>query len=579
MTPDWHRIQDLFHRASELEADAQEAFLLGECGDDDTLLSEVRSLLSAMEPRDSGASTTPMPQAKPPPDPMLGSTVERYTIKRVIGSGGMGIVYEAVQKSPRRTIALKMMKRGVTSKSALRRFEYEAQTLGRLRHEGIAQIFEAGTWDDGSGGRPWFAMEYLPGAKSITQYCDAKKLGTRERLVLFQKVNAAVQHGHQKGIIHRDLKPGNILVTSSGVPKVIDFGVARSTDSDLAVTTLQTDVGALIGTLQYMSPEQCDADPNDIDTRSDVYALGVVLYELLCGQPPYNVKRIAIHEAARIIKEEDPTKPSSIDKRLRGDIETITLKALEKDRDRRYQSTIAMEEDIARYLDGEPIAAKAPSAWDFMKRFGKRHKATATAIVAVVVVLVGAGAVSAVMWGMAEAANTRAAIHGYTAAISAAGAAVARDDIASGREQLQVARHWLDDIPAEDMPFEWQYIHGRTDAAHTVVDLIDYIDIKSSKIARVVYSADDTQLLVLSDLAVLVIDAKTGTVTQEIRASDGPFQAAALNRRGDLIATGDDTGVIRLWKPSTGEMLQELMTSDSNAEGRAPIRAVGFDDD
>ena len=283
-----------------------------------------------------------------------------------------------------------MMKRGVTSKSAMRRFEYEAQTLGRLRHDGIAQIYQAGTWDDGTGGRPWFAMEYIQGAKTLTRYCKDKKLGTRERLELFSKVCDAVQHGHQKGIIHRDLKPPNILVTSSGVPKVIDFGVARSTDSDLAVTTVQTDVGALIGTLQYMSPEQCDADPNDIDTRSDVYALGVVLYELLCDQLPYALRHAAIHEAARIIREEEPTKPSSVDKRLRGDIETITLKALEKDRGRRYQSATALEEDIGRYIAGDPIAAKTPSAIDYLKRFARKHKAAAASIAAVFIVLVGA---------------------------------------------------------------------------------------------------------------------------------------------------------------------------------------------
>jgi hypothetical protein len=193
-----------------------------------------------------------------------------------------------------------------------------------------------------------------------------------------------------KGIIHRDLKPGNILVTSSGVPKVIDFGVARSTDSDLAVTTLQTDVGALIGTLQYMSPEQCNADPNDIDIRSDVYALGVVLYELLCDQLPYALRHAAIHEAARIIREEEPTKPSSLDKRLRGDIETIAMKALEKDRDRRYQSAMALEEDIDRYLAGDPIAAKTPSAIDYLKRFARKYKAAAASIAAVFIVLVGA---------------------------------------------------------------------------------------------------------------------------------------------------------------------------------------------
>ncbi len=390
MTPDWHRIQDLFHRASALEGDAQEAFLLGECGDDEALLSEVRSLLSAAGPGSEASATTPASAPPPIRDPILGTTVDQYSIKRVIGEGGMGVVYEALQQSPRRTVALKMMKRGVTSRSALRRFEYEAQTLGRLRHDGIAQIYQAGTWDDGSGSRPWFAMEYLPGAKTLTRYCKDKKFGTRERLDIFRKVCAAVQHGHAKGIIHRDLKPSNILVTSSGVPKIIDFGVARSTDSDMAVTTLQTDVGALIGTLQYMSPEQCDADPNDIDTRSDVYALGVVLYELLCDQPPYALRHAAIHEAARIIREEEPTKPSSLDKRLRGDIETITLKALEKDRDRRYQSATALEEDIDRYLAGDSIAAKAPSAIDYLKRFARKHKAAAASIAVIFVVLVGA---------------------------------------------------------------------------------------------------------------------------------------------------------------------------------------------
>jgi len=329
-------------------------------------------------------------RAKPTRDPLIGTKVDQYSIKRVIGEGGMGVVYEALQQSPRRTVALKMMKLGVTSKSALRRFEYEAQTLGRLRHDGIAQIYEAGTWDDGSGGRPWFAMEYLPGAKTLTRYCKDKKFGTRERLDIFSKVCAAVQHGHAKGIIHRDLKPSNILVASSGVPKIIDFGVARSTDSDMAVTTLQTDVGALIGTLQYMSPEQCDADPNDIDIRSDVYALGVVLYELLCDQPPYALRHAAIHEAARIIREEEPTKPSSLDKRLRGDIETIALKALEKDRDRRYQSATALEEDIDRYLAGDPITAKAPSAIDYIRRFARKHKAASVSIAAIFVVLVSA---------------------------------------------------------------------------------------------------------------------------------------------------------------------------------------------
>ncbi len=338
----------------------------------------------------SGAGPPITDAPEPVASSLIGTKIGGFSLKRIIGSGGMGTVYEAMQEQPRRRVAVKMMKRGITSKSALRRFEFESQLLGRLRHPGIAQVYEAGTHDDGSGGVPYFAMEYISSARSLTQYVQEKKFSTRERLVLFAKVCDAVQHGHLKGIVHRDLKPDNILVDSSGQPKIIDFGVARSTDSDLAVTTLQTDVGQLVGTLQYMSPEQVEADPSDIDARSDVYALGVVLYELLTGNPPYDVRQAAIHEAVRMVREEEPTKLSTIDRHLRGDIETIAIKALEKDRDHRYQSATAMQEDIGHYLADEPIAAKPPSAFDYLKRFTRKHKAAAVFIAAIFMVLVGA---------------------------------------------------------------------------------------------------------------------------------------------------------------------------------------------
>jgi tetratricopeptide (TPR) repeat protein len=320
--------------------------------------------------------------------------IGRYHCKRVIAIGGMGIVYEAVQEHPHRTVALKVMKAGIASRSVLRRFEYESQILARLRHPNIAQVYEAGTHDDGRGAVPYFAMEYIPNAKGLTEYVRDARLSTRQRLELFAKVCDAVHHGHQKGIIHRDLKPGNILVDSAAEPKIIDFGVARATDSDMAITTLQTDVGQLIGTLQYMSPEQCEADPHDLDLRSDVYALGVVLYELLCDQLPYDVSHAAVYEAARVIREETPTKPSMLNRLLRGDLETIALKALEKDRNQRYQSSAEFAADLRHYLHDEPIVARRPSALYQFRKFARRNKLLVGGTVALIVVLAAGGAVS-----------------------------------------------------------------------------------------------------------------------------------------------------------------------------------------
>ena len=364
--------------------------------------------------------------------------IGRYKVRRTIGSGGMGTVYEAIQENPRRKVAIKVMRSGVTSRSAMRRFEYESQILGRLSHPCIAQVYEAGTFDDGTGGVPYFAMEYIIGAKTILEFANIKDLNVNEILVLFEKVCDAVHHGHLKGIIHRDLKPDNILVDSSGNPKIIDFGVARSTDSDMVVTTLQTNVGQLIGTVQYMSPEQCEADPDLIDARSDVYSLGVILYELLTGQAPYNLSSIPIYEATRLIREQQPTKMTTIAEGVQGDLETIVSKSMDKDRDRRYQSSSELGQDIARFLENEPIHARRASMVYQLKMFARRNKAVVATVCTIAVALVLVTVVSVYAGIRASQAEAKAIVDRDRAMEAEQAVAIERDRAVNAERTLSV---------------------------------------------------------------------------------------------------------------------------------------------
>jgi non-specific serine/threonine protein kinase/serine/threonine-protein kinase len=360
---------------------------------------------AGLPPDESATTAIPSPSLEP------GDRIGPYRLVQKLGEGGMGIVYHAEQEQPiRRRVALKLIKAGMDTAQVIARFESERQALALMDHTNIARVFDAGTTEQG---RPYFVMEYVQGVP-ITEYCDKHRSTTKQRLELLLQVYAGVQHAHQKGIIHRDIKPSNVLVSlqeGRPVPKIIDFGVAKATAKQLTEHSLFTELGVLIGTPEYMSPEQAELTALDIDTRTDVYSLGVLQYELLVGALPFERKELrqrAFDEICRRIREEEPSKPStrvsklgsisaslaeqrrtdprSLARQLRGDLDWITMKALEKDRTRRFGSVDEFAADIKRYLQHEPVGAGPPSAAYRARKFIRRHR-VGVAFAAVVVLL------------------------------------------------------------------------------------------------------------------------------------------------------------------------------------------------
>jgi serine/threonine protein kinase len=317
-------------------------------------------------------------------DPLLGADLGGFKILRLIGEGGMGRVYEAQQLRPSRTVAVKVIRLGLVSEKTMRRFEREAEFLAKLQHTGIAQIFMVGSYSSDYGEVPFYVMEFIENAKPITHYVQEKSLSHVDRLRLFKQVCDAVSYGHDRGVVHRDLKPGNILIDMNGAPKIIDFGVARSTDSDLQITSMKTDTGQVVGTVQYMSPEQFGDSPDDLDTRVDVYSLGVVLYEMLAGVPPYDVRKKGIHEAARIVCERIPEPLRARDSTIPRAASDVTTKCLQKDRRARYFSAADLGLDVQRCLDGQPVLASQSGV---LSRLGRtsRHRLLQAALVSCVV--------------------------------------------------------------------------------------------------------------------------------------------------------------------------------------------------
>lgn len=423
----WRQIDELFHAAVACPREERAGILDRNCSADAGIRHEVETLLAAHENASSSFielspfelansfSSDRLKHAAPiAPDGRLG----RYTLRRVLGGGGMGIVYEAEQDNPRRLVALKLIRSDLATPALLTRFEHEAKFLARLQHPGIAQIFDAGTESSGDCVQPYLAMELVHGAP-IDEYVHNAQPGglpIRARLELLIAVCDAVAHAHRRGVIHCDLKPSNILVSdeparaeadrnpsslfSGASPKILDFGIARAVDADLQTITLHTEVRQLIGTIPYMSPEQLGGDPQAVDTRSDVYALGVLCFELLTERLPYDLTGRNIADSVRVIREVEPQRLGAVQRAFRGDLETITAKALEKDPERRYPSASALASDIRRHLDGQAIAARGDNHLYVLRKALVRHR-----VGAAVVALATALAIS-VAWGLRQEQQT-----------------------------------------------------------------------------------------------------------------------------------------------------------------------------
>ncbi|MCA8962402.1 MAG: serine/threonine protein kinase, partial [Planctomycetes bacterium] len=408
MSEDRKRVEELFLEARSLDAGERVAFLDRQCAGDASLREELEELLRYDQSDDPFLDTPIIPQSRerasaeeelPPTD------CDGYRLLQLIGTGGFGEVYLAEQIEPvRRRVAIKLIKAGMDSREVLARFQVERQALALMDHSGIARILDAGTT---TSGRPYFAMEHIRGV-SITEYCDQQQLGVEARIELVIAACEAVHHAHQKGIIHRDLKPSNILVTlrdGRAAPVVIDFGIAKALDRPLTGQSVVTELRLFLGTPDYVSPEQAELTSLDVDTRTDIYAMGVLLYELLTGTTPFDLRSTTVDEVRRVIREVDPVRPStrvntlgslaqeaartrgtdsrSLSRAFAGDLDWVVLKCLEKDRTRRYDSASALAQDLRRHLEHEPVLASPPSVAYRLRKFVRRNRVSVFVVIVI----------------------------------------------------------------------------------------------------------------------------------------------------------------------------------------------------
>jgi serine/threonine protein kinase len=480
----WEKVKEIVGAALDREPGERPAFLNAACSNDDALRAEVDSLLSA-HAQASGLSESALATHFPDPA-QVSKSFGPYQLIQKLGEGGMGQVWLAEQSAPvRRKVALKLIKTGIYDDSVLRRFQSERQSLAIMDHPVIAKVFDAGATPDG---QPYFVMEYVPGI-AITEYCDKKKLKIRDRLELFIRACEGVQHAHQKAIVHRDLKPANILVVevdAKPMPRIIDFGLAKPVTPFFSGESLNTQMGSFVGTPGYMSPEQADPCMQDVDTRTDVYSLGVILYELLTGFLPVDParwKNQRLDEVLRQLREEDPPRPStklSSDRNtsasraeargtqpgqlislLRGDLDWIVMKALDKDRTRRYGTPFELAADLGRYLKNEPVIARPASTSYRLRKYVHRHRIAATVAAGFFVLLAGFAAAQAVQLRRITRERDRAnrITDFMTSMFKVSDPSEARGNSITAREILDKASKDIDTGLAKDPELQAQMMH------------------------------------------------------------------------------------------------------------------------
>jgi WD40 repeat protein len=565
----YSRLHELFERAREAPPE-ERAAVLAEASPEDA--AEVEALLAAERAAPTGdalseaaidAQRARLAEVVDAAEvgAALPDRVGPYRIVGRLGVGGMGVVYAAEQSSPRRTVALKVVHPGFASRSREARFRREAELLGRLQHPGIARIYEAGDFDLGHGAQPYFAMELVEG-HTLVAHAVLRKLTVPQRLELMAKVADAIEHAHQQGVLHRDLKPDNVLVDRDGQPKVLDFGVARPMDALDSLAMTVTGDGELVGTLAYMAPEQCTGSADSVGPHSDVYALGVMLYELLTGRTPLRTAGLSLTQAMTMLAREDPPRPSALDPQLAGDVETIVLAALEKEPRRRYPSAAALADDLRRHLQDRPIQARAPSATYRALKFVKRHRSLVATLVVLVLGLAGTltfAALTASRSRALGAANDELAHALYTSETRQVSLVATQPG--SGALLRRYVAQWRDKpLPPGTRGLEFRLLQRLAEPAQKRVSV-------GQRAMRAAWTPDGTRLAVATVDGPIVLDGRTLQEVARCRAVRGFVFDVAWDPSGERIAFTTHFDGLFVWDVASDAIVWSTGRSDTDTNG------------